>query len=290
MDDDDNFLPNEVWSDGYNRNVGPSKLRPGTKPSAVKSSSRPGKNTVSFNSIARSNSTNAETVGPNAQEKHHVNYPKGPKQYRPLISEGKPVFVDGKLVAESIHGQSSRYTRDPADNAITWVTAADKADTMSDLKHLQGKPPDEHNVGIVDRPPGDKTRKQQLEIYDRMALEEKYTTTDSIAYFKRQIEMHHNVNDVFNTLLDDLPNAVKQPIVTKILKTYENDPDNSNVDNLKAYLTGLEEEEDYGGAKKNRKTKSKKKTNRKTKSKRKAKKMTKKKTKMKAKGNTKKRR
>ena len=136
--DEDNFPPDEVWPDGYKRVVGPSKNRPVTKPSAVKSSSvKPGKKEFSINEITRSSSKNAQGKTVKEINEHHAKYPKKPNQYRPLIKEGKYVIEDAKYVGQTVFGPSTTANRFGVPDPDLWVTGQEKAYTQGTATVVQ---------------------------------------------------------------------------------------------------------------------------------------------------------
>ena len=193
--------------------------------------------------------SSGHTYHANAINQYHERYPRTKKGFRQWDGHNRTIF-----------GPSTRVTRDPDDKETTWQQRDERHNAMTEATE---------GIDYDPRPPGDISRKQQLDIYEKNTPKIKIWGDDDDEQSKEEVQ----------GIIEDLKKQLNEQ-----MNEYEKEDLKERIAEYEDQLINM------GGAKKNRKTKSKRKANRKTKSKRKAKKNTKKKTKRKAKGNTKKRR
>jgi len=227
--------------------------------SAFKTADRPGNKRVSLGKLVRTSS--GHTYPANAINQYHEQNPRTKKGFRQWNGNNSSFF-----------GPSTHVTRDPDDKETTWQQRGERHNAMTEAAE---------GIDYDPRPPGNISKEQQLEIYKNNA-----PTINNI--WGDDGEDYEQTPEEVQDIIDDLKKQLEKPMTDYNKEEVQNQiaEFEDQLKNLKNKLENI----DVGGAKKNRKTKSKRKENKKTKSKRKAKKNTKKKTKRKAKGNTKKRR
>ena len=194
--------------------------------------------------------SSGHTYPAKAINQYHKQNPRTKKGFRQCNGQNRTVF-----------DCSTSVTRDPDDTKTSWQQRDERLNAMTEATE---------GIDYVPRPPGDISRKQQLDIYEKNTPKIKIWGDDDDDEQSKE-EVQGIIEDLKKQLNEQMNEYEKKDLKERIAE-YEDQLIN------------------MGGAKKNRKTKSKRKANRKTKSKRKAKRNTKKKTKRKAKGNTKKRR
>ena len=240
------------------------------KPSPV-NAARANPKRVSWNPIQRSASNPLPTDQPlpltvDQIEEHHNQFPKGKNQYRPLYNNGKPVIVDGKYVAESIHGPSSSVFRDPDDNAITWTTTDEKKAT---IRNASSVVEDEYNVGFVPRPSGNISKEQQLSIWEKSMLQDAETDDDG-----EETETDDDDDDGEEQTAEEVKDIINR-LTAEMVESTNNDAKTELEIQIEEYKDQLKRmESKLGGVKNNRKTQSKRNAKRKTQSKRNAKRKT----------------
>ena len=212
----------------------------GTNKSPLKSAfktAKHGNKHVRHGELVRTSS--GHTYPAKAINQYHEQNPRTKKGFRQWDGHNRTIF-----------GPSTRVTRDPDDKETTWQQRDERLNAMTEATE---------GIDYDPRPPGDISRKQQLDIYEKNTPKIKIWGDDDDEQSKEEVQ----------GIIEDLKKQLNEQ-----MNEYEKEDLKERIAEYEDQLINM------GGAKKNRKTKSK----------RKAKNMTKKKTKRKAKGNTKKRR
>jgi len=220
--------------------------------SAFKTADRPGNKHVSLGKLVRTSS--GHTYPANAITQYHERYPRTKQGFRQWNGKNSTIF-----------GPSTRVTRDPDDKETTWQQRDERHNAMTEAAE---------GIDYDPRPPGNISKEQQLEIYKNNAPTINRGDDDE-DYEQTPEEVQVIIDNLKNELNEQMTDYNKEEVQNQIAEFEDQLKKLKKLKNI-----------DVGGAKKNRKTKSKRKAKRKTNRKTKSKK----KTKRKAKGNTKKRR